>query len=290
MARVERTIEVNVPVRTAYNQWTQFESFPHFMEGVEEVRQLDDQRLHWRAKVGPKVEEWDAVIREQVPDEKIIWQNTTGAMNAGMVKFDPLGAAMTRVHLEMSYDPEGFLENVGDKLGFFSRRVEGDLQRFKEFIESRGNESGAWRGTIENERVPGGHTRGSMDAGEGRDTSPGDRDDGTRFERGAGGPSSFSEPDRADGAGMRGTGTGQSEPGGSGLPPGEQLGAPGFGRGESIHDERSQPGARGMDDVGVDRGIGTAASPPQHAPSRGPAHPGDVGGMGGEYPERGAGA
>jgi len=183
MARVEKSIEVNVPVRTAYDQWTQFETFPNFMEGVQEVRQLDDRRLHWKAKVGMKTEEWDAEIREQVPDEKIIWQNTSGSTNAGMVKFQSLGPDLTRVHLEMSYDPEGFIETVGDKLGFMSRRVEGDLERFKDFIESRGAETGAWRGTHQNPSVPGGHTRGSLDAGEHDDASPGDTDDGTRHER-----------------------------------------------------------------------------------------------------------
>lgn len=164
MARVEKTIEVEVPVGTAYNQWTQFEEFPNFMDGVHEVQQLDDRRLHWRAKVGTKEEEWDAEIREQVPDEKIIWRNTSGSENAGMVTFDNLGANKTRVHLEMSYDPEGFVENVGDKLGMMSRRVEGDLKRFKEFVEARGEETGAWRGELENPSVPGGHTRGDTSA------------------------------------------------------------------------------------------------------------------------------
>jgi hypothetical protein len=166
MARVEKTIEVNVPVRTAYNQWTQFEEFPRFMEGVEQVTQLDDKRLRWKAKIGGTEKAWDAVIREQVPDEKVIWRNTSGAENAGMVKFDKLGPELTRVHLEMSYDPEGFTENVGDMLGMFGRRVQGDLDRFKEFIESRGQETGAWRGEISNPDVPGGHTSGSPDAGE----------------------------------------------------------------------------------------------------------------------------
>lgn len=160
MARVMKAIEVDVPVRTAYNQWTQFEEFPRFMEGVHEVRQVDDKRLHWRAKVGGKEAEWDAEIQEQVPDEKVIWRATSGSENAGIVTFDPLGAERTRVHLEMSYDPEGFVENVGDMLGFMSRRVEGDLERFKDFIESRGSETGAWRGEIENPDAPGGHTRG----------------------------------------------------------------------------------------------------------------------------------
>jgi uncharacterized membrane protein len=161
MARVTKNIEVDVPVRTAYNQWTQFEEFPKFMEGVERVDQLDNRRLRWKAKVGPKSEEWDAEIREQVPDEKVIWTATSGAENAGMVTFDPLGPSKTRVHLEMSYDPEGFVEKVGDALGFMNRRVEGDLQRFKEYIEARGIETGAWRGEIENPDAPSGHTRGA---------------------------------------------------------------------------------------------------------------------------------
>lgn len=180
MARVEKTIEVNVPVSTAYNQWTQFEEFPKFMEGVHEVRQVDDTHLHWRAEIAGREKEWDAEIREQVPDQKIIWRATDGAENAGMVKFDPIGPAKTRVHLEMSYDPEGFVENVGDALGFASRRVEGDLQRFKDFIESRGVETGAYRREHHNPDVPGGHTRGSLDADE-----PG-RSDGDQLRGGYG--------------------------------------------------------------------------------------------------------
>ncbi|MCC7365060.1 MAG: SRPBCC family protein [Dehalococcoidia bacterium] len=161
MARVVKTIDVDVPVRTAYNQWTQFEDFPSFMEGVERVEQLDDRRLHWKASVGGKSEEWDAEIREQVPDQKVIWNAIGGKENAGMVTFDSLGPNMTRVNLEMSWDPEGFVENVGDAMGMADRRVEGDLRRFKEFIESRGAETGGWRGTIQNPDTPGGHTMGS---------------------------------------------------------------------------------------------------------------------------------
>ncbi|MFN8584536.1 MAG: SRPBCC family protein [Dehalococcoidia bacterium] len=164
MARVEKNIEVAVPVRTAYNQWTQFEQFPRFMEGVKEVRQLDDRHLHWRAEIGGRDEEWDAEIQEQVPDEKVIWRNTDGRTNAGMVKFDQLGPDRTRVHLEMSYEPEGMVENIGDALGVVSRRVEGDLERFKDYIESRGNESGGWRGEIGNDNAPDGHASGSMPA------------------------------------------------------------------------------------------------------------------------------
>ena len=149
MSTIEQSIDVNVPVSTAYNQWTQFEEFPRFMEGVETVRQLDNQRLHWRAKIGGKVEEWEAVITEQHPDERIAWKNTTGAPNAGVVTFHRLADNKTRVMLQMEYDPQGVVENLGDMLGVVSRRVANDLERFKEFIEARGQETGAWRGEVE---------------------------------------------------------------------------------------------------------------------------------------------
>jgi uncharacterized membrane protein len=148
MSQVMKSIDVNVPVRTAYNQWTQFESFPHFMEGVQEVRQLDDKRLHWRANIAGKEEEWNAEITEQEPDQRVAWTSISGASNAGVVTFHRLGEGQTRVTLQLDYDPEGVVENVGDALGFVSRRVEGDLERFKEFIERRGQETGAWRGEI----------------------------------------------------------------------------------------------------------------------------------------------
>ena len=148
MASIQKPIDVDVPVRTAYNQWTQFEEFPRFMEGVEEVRQFDDRRLHWRAKVGGKTEEWDAVITEQIPDERVAWRNTTGADNAGVVTFHYLSPNSTRVMLQIEYDPQGLVENVGSALGLVERRVEGDLKRFKEFVESHGTETGAWRGEI----------------------------------------------------------------------------------------------------------------------------------------------
>ena len=148
MTHIEKSIDVRVPVRTAYDQWTQFEEFPRFMEGVEEVRQLDDKRLHWRAKIAGKVEEWDAEIVEQIPDQRIAWRSTSGAQNDGAVSFRPIDANSTIVSLSLDYDPAGIVETVGDKLGFVARRVEGDLQRFKEFIESRPRETGAWRGEI----------------------------------------------------------------------------------------------------------------------------------------------
>ena len=149
MSTIEQSIDVNVPVHTAYNQWTQFEEFPRFMEGVEAVRQLDNQRLHWRANVGGKVEEWDAIITEQHPEERIAWKNTTGAPNAGVVTFHRLADNKTRNMLQMEYDPQGVVENLGDLLGMVSRRVANDLERFKEFIEARGHETGAWRGEVE---------------------------------------------------------------------------------------------------------------------------------------------
>jgi len=149
MPNVEKHIDVNVPVKVAYNQWTQFEDFPKFMEGVESIKQLDDKRLHWVATIAGKKEEWDAEITEQTPDQRIAWTNTTGAKNAGVVTFHHLSDETTRVMLQLDYDPEGVVENVGSALGFVGRRVEGDLERFKEFIESRGKETGAWRGEIE---------------------------------------------------------------------------------------------------------------------------------------------
>jgi len=152
MATIEKSIDVDVPVRVAYNQWTQFEEFPKFMEGVREIRQLDDQRLLWRAAIGGKEEEWEAEITEQIPDERIAWRARTGAPNAGVVTFHRLGDSTTRIMLQLEYDPQGVVENVGDALGVVSRRVDGDLKRFKEFIESRGRETGAWRGEIRQER------------------------------------------------------------------------------------------------------------------------------------------
>ena len=147
MAVVEKSIEIDVPVQTAYNQWTQFEEFPHFMEGVERVRQEAPDRLHWIADVGGHVKEWDARIIEQTPDQRIVWRSESGAMNDGIVTFHSNGTG-TRVDLAVEYEPEGFTEEVGDALGFMTRRVEGDLERFKEYIEQRGRETGAWRGTI----------------------------------------------------------------------------------------------------------------------------------------------
>jgi uncharacterized membrane protein len=153
MSTIEKSIEVNVPVRTAYNQWTQFEEFPKFMEGVQEVRQLDDTHLHWKAKIGGKDKHWNAVITEQRPDERIAWKSTDGARNAGVVTFHRLSDQKSKVMLQMDYEPEGAVENVGDAVGAVSMRVAGDLERFKTFIESRGRETGAWRGEVRQNRI-----------------------------------------------------------------------------------------------------------------------------------------
>ncbi|HXH21709.1 MAG TPA: SRPBCC family protein [Dehalococcoidia bacterium] len=155
MAKIEKSIEVEVPLETAYNQWTQFEEFPRFMEGVREVRQLDDERLAWVAEVGGERKEWLARITRQVPDQVVAWESEGGVPNAGVVTFHRLGGSRTEVSVQMDYEPEDLKEEVGDKLGFAARRVEGDLKRFKEFIEERGVETGAWRGRIGPEGVSG---------------------------------------------------------------------------------------------------------------------------------------
>jgi uncharacterized membrane protein len=149
MSTIEKTVTVGVPVRTAYDQWTQFESFPQFMEGVEQVQQLDDKHLHWKASIAGVTREWDAEIVDQTPDERITWRAIDGAKNDGTVSFasEDLGQA-TRVTLRMEFEPEGLVEKAGDALNVVERRTEGDLRRFKEFIESRGTETGAWRGDI----------------------------------------------------------------------------------------------------------------------------------------------
>ena len=149
MATVEKSIEVDVPVDTAYNQWTQFESFPHFMEGVEAVEQRDETHLHWRAKIAGKDKEWDAEISEQTPDQRIAWHSTDGAPNAGVVTFHKLDDTRTKVMLQLEAEPETLVEKVGDAVGVLDRRIEGDLKRFKEFIEGRGQETGAWRGSVD---------------------------------------------------------------------------------------------------------------------------------------------
>jgi uncharacterized membrane protein len=148
MATVNESVEVDVPVSTAYNQWTQFEEFSKFMEGVQSVRQLDDTHLHWVAEFGGERHEWDAEITEQEPDRVIAWRARDGKYNSGRVRFEPLGDNGTRIDVELVWEPEGMKEELGSALGSDSRRVKGDLERFKELVERRGVETGAWRGEV----------------------------------------------------------------------------------------------------------------------------------------------
>jgi uncharacterized membrane protein len=145
---IKESIEVNVPVSTAYNQWTQFEEFSKFMDGVASVEQIDDTHLRWVAEVGGERREWKAEIIEQVPDQKVAWRAVDDNGPNGVVTFEPLGADKTLVVVEMSYEPEGLKEQLGAKIGVDSRQVGGDLERFKQLIESRGAETGAWRGEV----------------------------------------------------------------------------------------------------------------------------------------------
>jgi uncharacterized membrane protein len=145
---MEEWIEVNVPVSTAYNQWTQFEEFPRFMASVEEVKQIDDTHLHWRANVAGKMKEWDAEITEQIPDQKIAWRSVGGVRNSGVVTFHRVADNRTRVVLHMDYEPETTGEKIGDAVGGVKLTTKGNLKRFKDLIEGRGVETGAWRGTV----------------------------------------------------------------------------------------------------------------------------------------------
>ena len=146
---ITESIEVNVPVRTAYNQWTQFEDFPQFMKSVHEVRQLDDKHLHWKANVAGEEKEWDSEITEQIPDKRIAWRSITGVPNAGVVTFHKISDSVSRVTLQMDYQPEGMLETIGDALGAVRMEARSNLANFKELLEKRGTETGAWRGKID---------------------------------------------------------------------------------------------------------------------------------------------
>jgi uncharacterized membrane protein len=148
MASVVESIDVSVPVRTAYDQWTQFEEFPKFMDGVKSVEQLDDTHVHWKAEIAGRQKDWDAEITEQRPDERVAWRSTSGARNAGVVTFHRIDDDTARVTLQMDAQPEGVVESAGTALGLLERRVKGDLERFKEFIEGRGVQTGGWRGEI----------------------------------------------------------------------------------------------------------------------------------------------
>jgi ribosome-associated toxin RatA of RatAB toxin-antitoxin module len=162
MSSIDHSVDVNVPIRTAYNQWTQFESFPEFMEGVESVKQLDDTRTEWVVEIAGVRREFEAEITEQHPDERVAWRSLDRPRQAGVVTFHRLDDDNTRVTLQMEYDPEGLAEKAADALQIVRLRVRGDLERFKSFIESRGGETGAWRG-----EVPGPHQQGGTKTGSG---------------------------------------------------------------------------------------------------------------------------
>ena len=148
MSQIIEVIDVNVPLRTAYDQWTQFETFPQFMEGVEQVTQVDDTTLIWRARIAGMTREWEAKISEQTPDERIAWSSIDGAMNAGTVSFHAIDERRCRITLQLDVDPGDPVEAVGDALGLVQRQAVADLQNFKAFIEARGEETGAWRGEV----------------------------------------------------------------------------------------------------------------------------------------------
>jgi len=153
MSRFEESITVDAPVRVAYDQWTQFEEFPRFMDGVEKVEQLDDKRLWWRAKVAGQTREWTAEITDQTPDTRVAWKSLDGAANAGAVIFRPVDADRTEISLSLDAEPDGPIESAGDALGFLQRRVHGDLERFKEHIEQKGGNGKGWRGEIHGDEV-----------------------------------------------------------------------------------------------------------------------------------------
>ena len=148
MSTITESVDVAVPVSTAYNQWTQFESFPQFMDGVREIRQLDATHTHWVTQAGGVTREFDATITEQHPDERVAWKSDSGPTHAGVVTFHRLDDTHTRVTAQMDIDPEGFVEHAADKLGILNHRVNADMKRFKDFIERRGTETGAWRDDV----------------------------------------------------------------------------------------------------------------------------------------------
>ncbi len=148
MASVTKSIDVHVPISTVYNQWTQFETFPEFMGGVDQVTQLDDRRLHWKVTVGGQTREFDAEVTEQNPEERVAWKSTDGETHAGVVTFHKLAEDETRVTVQLDWQPEGIVEKAGAAVGFDDHQVSGDLDRFKTFIEERGRETGAWRGEV----------------------------------------------------------------------------------------------------------------------------------------------
>ena len=153
MNTIEQSIDVEAPITAVYDRWTQFETFPEFMEGIEAIRQLDDRRLHWTAEIGGTRHEWDAEITEQHPEERVAWRNVDGKDNAGVVTFHKLGDDRSRIMVQLDFVPEGIKEKLGDKLGAPDRRVKGDLERFKDYVEGTGGDGQGWRGEIHGDEV-----------------------------------------------------------------------------------------------------------------------------------------
>jgi ribosome-associated toxin RatA of RatAB toxin-antitoxin module len=172
MTTIEKSVDVAAPVRTAYNQWTQFESFPSFMDGVERITQETPTRTHWRTVIGGVIREFDAEITEQHPDERIAWHSVDGPHHAGVVTFHRIDDSTTRVHLQMEYAPDSLPEKAGTALGVVGHRIQGDLRRFKEFIEAHGTETGAWRGEVDRPAQEGEHPAAARGGTSGRSIPP----------------------------------------------------------------------------------------------------------------------
>jgi hypothetical protein len=271
--RADHSLQVDVPVRTAYDQWTQFEDFPHFMGGVSEVRQLDDRRLHWVAQIAGVRREWEATILEQVPDTRIAWAATSGATNAGAVRFEPAGPGSTVVHLTLEYEPEGLVEQIGDALGIVERQVRADLERFKALVEDEAYPTGAWRGSIDAGAGVG--TPGVEDAAASRGDSGRAGVSGTAVAAGA---AAVAAGAAAVGAAVAAGGSGDQEPPGPvSVPPAERDATPswepapvaspesspaGVGVPSEVLDEGPEPIAQRSLDPGVRRDEdGTADRP-----------------------------
>jgi uncharacterized protein (TIGR02271 family) len=153
MSATTHSIEVDAPLRAVYNQWTQFEEFPRFMDGIEQVRQEGEKRLFWRARIGGQVKEWEAEITNQIPDERVAWESVDGSPNSGTVIFQSISPGRTKITATIEYEPEGLLEKTGDALGIPSGRMQADLERFRNFMEEKGGETGGWRGEIRNDET-----------------------------------------------------------------------------------------------------------------------------------------
>ncbi|CAO5183114.1 Coenzyme Q-binding protein COQ10 START domain-containing protein [Frankia sp. AiPs1] len=229
---VQESIEVHVPIRTAYNQWTQFESFPHFMDGVESIAQIDNTHTHWKIKVAGQAREFDATITEQLPDERVAWKSTGGAQHAGVVTFHRLADDETRVTVQMDWQPEGLTEKAGAAFGADDRRVKADLRRFKAFIEDRQTETGAWRGEVPRPDAAGGYRAGAAGVAGGEPDHAGRAGDSSY---GGAGGSGYGDPARGSGYG--------SPAGGSGY--GDSAGGAGYG-GPASGPDYPTPGASGQ--------------------------------------------